>query len=171
MFSKEQGTRWPKANGCTWQMQIWGVTLLMFLPRTPAEEMGRPDAVFQEAPEGVDHLFAILSAKKAYCRALACPEVLRYRPSSFSFWLPTSYGYWTAAWTARTQASWDSHPVYRFRTFRKASLKMACMFGRLGTGMLQILRDSGDWSKRNKKQNLELLPISKDCAHIIRNTI
>ena len=26
----------------------------MFLPRTPTEEMGRPDVVFQEAPEGVD---------------------------------------------------------------------------------------------------------------------
>ena len=54
------------------------------------------------------------------------------------------YGYWTAAWTARTQASGDSHPGYRFRTCRRASLKMASMLGKLGTGMLQILRDSGD---------------------------
>lgn len=171
MFSKEPGTWWPKANGSTWQMPIWGVTLLMFLPRTPTEEMGHPNAVFQEAPEGVDHLFAILSAKKTYCRALACPEVLRYRPNSFSFLLPMSYGYWTAAWTAWTQASGDSHPGYRFRTCRRASLKMASMLGKLGTGMLQILRDSGDWSKRNKKENLELLSISKDCAYIIINTI
>lgn len=46
----------------------------LFLPTTPTEEMGCAMAVFQDAPEGVDHLVAFLSAKKAYCRALACPD-------------------------------------------------------------------------------------------------
>lgn len=115
------------------------------LPITAALRMGWGEALFHEAPLGVVHFSTALSAKKAYCSALAWPEVSRMLNSSLSFRTPSANGCSVAALIAWKHSSGARHPWARFFTFTRASLRNASMLGNLGTGFRLSLRCPKGW--------------------------
>lgn len=125
-------------------------------PITAARRIGWWAVVFQDAPLGNVHFCRALCAKKAYCKALAWPEVTRTLKSSLSLRSPSGKGRYRTPRTAWKHNSGERHPWASFFSFKSASWRTVSMFGNLGTGFVLTLRGPTGWSIVAEKLNYKM---------------